>query len=388
MTVISIADKYTANELYSLCFGTHKLWPHPKPIHLIHNWRTGGSSLSALLSLNFHSSYLKVGHPFTRSGWPVDYSCHPTQITTLKSISEHSTSQSYEHIILAGHTYNGLFDLLGVHDYDTWITIRDPAARFSSGILRFYTKPLISDHPDGGYVGKAKKHFSFSSLSEVKEVIDTHLLHEVNGHIRRICGYSLSNEPPSSHNIESYDPLDCLTINRQHLDHAISIIDESACLFLTDDLLLSILNLESTYGLKPVLHPASTLVHNKQGLGGLSRQDVSLLPKYRTYLESVNSLDMRLYDYSYKKFWSTVKQFSYDPDYIYARRLIQKYPIFNPNHLPQTSLELTSTVEKYLLAIYRLSKRTDKHFYTLIEGILTEAFFWAHPPYLSQNVAF
>jgi len=318
----------------------------------------------------------------------VDYSCHPTQITTLKSISEHSTSQSYEHIILAGHTYNGLFDLLGVHDYDTWITIRDPAARFSSGILRFYTKPLISDHPDGGYVGKAKKHFSFSSLSEVKEVIDTHLLHEVNGHIRRICGYSLSNEPPSSHNIESYDPLDCLTINRQHLDHAISIIDESACLFLTDDLLLSILNLESTYGLKPVLHPASTLVHNKQGLGGLSRQDVSLLPKYRTYLESVNSLDMRLYDYSYKKFWSTVKQFSYDPDYIYARRLIQKYPIFNPNHLPQTSLELTSTVEKYLLAIYRLSKRTDKHFYTLIEGILTEAFFWAHPPYLSQNVAF
>ena len=78
---LSVADRYVNRTVYKHVFGVPKTWPMPNWVHLIHNWRTGGSSLTALLSVNFHDSYLKVGHPFTRDGWPVDYSLHPYQVT-------------------------------------------------------------------------------------------------------------------------------------------------------------------------------------------------------------------------------------------------------------------------------------------------------------------
>ena len=79
--VNTIADRYVDRSIYQNVFGVPKLWHGDSPVHLIHNWRTGGSSLTALLSVNFHDSYLKVGHPFTRDGWPVDYALNPFQVT-------------------------------------------------------------------------------------------------------------------------------------------------------------------------------------------------------------------------------------------------------------------------------------------------------------------
>ena len=71
-SVLTPSDRYVKREKFSSIFGIPKFWAAKKWVHLIHNWRTGGSSLTALLSVNIHDSYLKVGHPFTRDGWPVD----------------------------------------------------------------------------------------------------------------------------------------------------------------------------------------------------------------------------------------------------------------------------------------------------------------------------
>ena len=79
---LTVADRYNDRNVHLNVFGLPKHWPANRWVHLIHNWRTGGSSLTALLSVNFHDSYLKVGHPFTRDGWPVDYSLDPSRFAT------------------------------------------------------------------------------------------------------------------------------------------------------------------------------------------------------------------------------------------------------------------------------------------------------------------
>lgn len=58
--VLTVADRYVPRKLYAPVFGVPKRWPGQRWVHLVHNWRTGGSSLTALLSVNLHDSYLKV----------------------------------------------------------------------------------------------------------------------------------------------------------------------------------------------------------------------------------------------------------------------------------------------------------------------------------------
>ena len=104
-TVYTIADRYVESlttNLFSEQPGSSNRW-----VHLIHNWRTGGSSLTALLSVNFHDSYLKVGHPFTRDGWPVDYSLNPYQVTEASQLTSWIQYQASPAILLS-HTYYGM----------------------------------------------------------------------------------------------------------------------------------------------------------------------------------------------------------------------------------------------------------------------------------------
>ena len=145
--------------------------------------------LNSFIGVNFHDSYLKVGHPFTRDGWPVDYSLHPYQVTKSSQLSswiDYQTSPA----IVAGHTYYGMAKNLGLSDHDLWVTMREPAARLNSGLLRFHRKPLKSSNPQGGYVGDTIGH-NFSSSSEIQEFAKTEMFHELNGMCRRIAGYSI-----------------------------------------------------------------------------------------------------------------------------------------------------------------------------------------------------
>ena len=106
--------------------------------------------------------------------------------------------------ILAGHTYFGMADQFKKPNADLWVTMREPAARLNSGLLRFHRIPLKSSNSQGGYIGNTKGH-SFSTASEIEEFAKSEMSHELNGMCRRIAGYSLLS---SAHQIEATDDLE------------------------------------------------------------------------------------------------------------------------------------------------------------------------------------
>ena len=368
------ADRYIDRNKYSELFGVPKYWPKKKWVHLVHNWRTGGSSLTALLSVNFHDSYLKVGHPFTRDGWPVDYKLHPLQITTAPQLSEWIRSQPHP-AILAGHTYAGMANGLSVNDYDLWVTMRDPAARMNSGLLRFHRKALKSDHPGGGYVGSTKG-FEFSSAAETEHVIRTHLSHEINGMCRRLAGYSaLSSNKSFNSDLESCAVLDERPVDQATFDIAVDRLKSCSWIYLTDHVLPSLLILETGYSLKPLLHPCSDLKHNPQWNGsGITRMHQSLLTNYRELFENINSWDVKLYAIAKDIFWSRWKEYGISSDQLQARRLLQSKPLFHPKLL---SSDIDSLRQSILNRIQRRSlKASSKSIsnYIVQDGISAQ--FW------------
>ena len=347
---LSVADRYVKRSVYEPVFGVPKKWPVPSWVHLIHNWRTGGSSLTALLSVNFHDSYLKVGHPFTRDGWPVDYSLDPFQVTKSDQLGAWINQQS-SHSILAGHTYYGMHNHFKMSVVDLWVTMREPAARLNSGLLRFYRKPLKSSNSQGGYVGNTTGH-SFSSASEIEQFARSEMSHELNGMCRRIAGYSMlssSNQIVPSDDLESCQYLDSRPVDQNCFDRACSHLESTKWIYLTENVLPSILILECTYGLKPLIHPCSHLIHNPQWNGaGITRLQESLLMNHRSLLESLNKWDVKLYTEAARLFWSRWKEFDVDPDRLEARRALQSKPLIHPKNLldPQAARsEIASRIE-------------------------------------------
>ena len=364
-------------ELFEPVFGCPKLWPSDRWIHLIHNWRTGGSSLTALLSVNFHDSYLKVGHPFTRDGWPVDYGLNPDQVTSESQLSSWINYQSSPAIV-AGHTYYGMASQLGLNDTDLWVTMREPAARLNSGLLRFHRKPLKSSNPQGGYIGDTKGH-SFSTANEIEEYAQSEMFHELNGMCRRIAGYNVLNSfnnPSLGDDLESSVALDQRSVDRECFDLALSHLESSSWIYLTEYVIPSILLLESKYQIKPLIHPCSHLVHNPQWNGaGITRLQESLLIKHRSLLESLNAWDVKLYSHSSRLFWKRWKEADIDPARLEARRLLQSKPLMHPKSLknPEAARqEITARIE------HRSKIARTKHVakWVLEDGF--NAMFWGH----------
>ena len=332
---LSIADRYVERSRYENVFGFPKQWPIPQWVHLIHNWRTGGSSLTALLSVNFHDSYLKVGHPFTRDGWPVDYSLDPFQVTKPSHLSAWIKQQKRPSI-LAGHTYYGLPSQFKINEFDLWVTLREPAARLNSGLLRFHRKPLKSSNSRGGYVGDTKGH-SFSSSSEISDFANTEMSHELNGMCRRIAGYAMISSQKqirSGDDLESCEYLDNRPVDKDCFEIALSHLESSNWIYLTEQVLPSIMMLEQAYNLKPLIHPCSHLIHNPQWNGaGVTRLQESLLIKFRPLLESLNKWDVKLYSEATRIFWKRWKDFDIDPARLEARRALQSKPLLHPKLL-------------------------------------------------------
>jgi hypothetical protein len=346
--VLTVADRYVPREIYAPVFGVPKHWPGKRWVHLVHNWRTGGSSLTAILSVNVHDSYLKVGHPFTRDGWPVDYSLHPLQITRADQLCQWIQAQPSPGI-LAGHTYAGMAQQLGLADSDLWVTLREPAARLNSGLLRFHRKALNSDHPDGGYVGKTKGH-TFKTAAEIEAVARQKLGHELNGMCRRIAGYAMLSPRAAvkpGDDLETCQELDERPVDQTCFDLAMDHLKSSQWIYLTEQVIPSLLLLEHTYNLRPLIHPCSNLVHNPQWNGaGITRLQESLLAKHRGLLESLNPWDVKLYKEAQQLFWKRWKEADIDPSRVEARRILQNKPLLNPNNLKNPSQARTQIQSK------------------------------------------
>lgn len=374
--VLSVADRYVPRELYTPVFGVPKRWPIKRWVHLVHNWRTGGSSLTALLSVNLHDSYLKVGHPFTRDGWPVDYRLHPLQITRAEQLTQWIQAQPSP-AILAGHTYAGMAGNLGLTDVDLWFTLREPAARLNSGLLRFHRKALKSDHPEGGYVGKTKGH-AFRTAAEIEAVSREELSHELNGMCRRIAGYGVLNPGSTPHpddDLESCRALDARPVDQVCFDLAMDRLKSSRWVYLTEQVIPSLLLLEHSYGLKPLIHPCSNLVHNPQWNGaGITRLQESLLIQHRSLLESFNPWDVKLYQEAKRLFWKRWKEAEIDPDRLKARRILQAKPLSHPKLFKQPEEAKRQILAKIL---FRVQKASNPAVGRWIEQDGLAAGFWA-----------
>ncbi|WP_136987752.1 hypothetical protein [Synechococcus sp. UW69] len=370
------ADHYIPSDRYQQIFGVPKIWPHNRWVHLIHNWRTGGSSLTALLSVNVHDSYLKIGHPFTRCGWPVPYDVQPLQITEAKQLKLWIKSQKSP-AILAGHTYAGMPLGLGISDYDKWITMREPASRMNSGLLRFHRKTLRSDSQDGGYVGKTKG-CDFSSPQQIIDISNNQLSHELNGMTRRLAGYAAINSHESfSSDLESCELLDNKPIDQSTFDLAMDYLSATNWIYLTDQVLPSILILESLYGLKPFIHPCSDLIHNPQwNASGVTRIQQSLLSENRSLLESLNQWDVKLFSRAKSLFWSMWKECDVPPARLKARRILQCKPLISPVQLKKDSANARKVIESKIN--FRIQHEADHEVQYWIEKDGLGANFWKH----------
>lgn len=372
--VFTVADRYGDRERYRAVFGLPKHWPGGRWVHLVHNWRTGGSSLTALLSVNLHDSYLKVGHPFTRDGWPVDYGLHPLQITRASQLRQWIAAQPVPGI-LAGHTYTGMAARLGVDGSELWLTLREPAARLNSGLLRFHRVPLRSDHPEGGYVAKTSGS-SFQTPAEIETVARTHLGHELNGMCRRLAGYGmLGAGSAAGEDLESCDALDERPVDRCCFDLAMDRLRSARWIYLTEQVIPSLLLLEVTYGLRPLLHPCSDLIHNPQWNGaGITRLQESLLTHHRPVLEALNPWDMKLYAEARRLFWQRWKEAGIDTKRLDARRILQAKPLLNPKQLADPAAARLQIEAKIA---FRAAKASDPTVRAWIRKDGAAAAFWA-----------
>tara|TARA_B100000674_G_scaffold499457_2_gene545921 strand:- start:9304 stop:10506 length:1203 start_codon:yes stop_codon:yes gene_type:complete len=374
-SVLTPSDRYVNRNKFAKVFGVPKFWPSKKWVHLIHNWRTGGSSLTALLSVNIHDSYLKVGHPFTRDGWPVDYSLTPLQITSANQLKEWIDVQPTPGV-LAGHTYAGMPNALGVKSYDQWVTLREPAARLNSGLLRFHRIPLKSSNPDGGYVGNTQGH-DFSSSKEVEKVTRNKLSHELNGMTRRLAGYNvLSQGTTVDHNLEVCKEIDESPITQSTFDLAVDRLKATKWIYLTDMVIPSLLLLESEYELKPFIHPCSNLKHNPQwNGGGITRLQESLLSAHRPLFEHLNEWDVKLYAIAQKLFWQKWKSADIDVDRLKARNILQSDFLLHPKFIDKNDFKSLKTfAEKQLNK--RLSKCDSKSVKRWVESDFYNSNFW------------
>ena len=369
------SDRYLDRNLYSQLLGVPKHWPVNRWVHLVHNWRTGGSSLTALLSVNIHDSYLKIGHPFTRSGWPVDYSLEPLQVTQASQLREWIHAQPSPGV-LAGHTYFGMASALGLKDHDLWVTLREPAARLNSGLLRFHRIGLKSSHPDGGYIGSTKGH-SFSSTSEVQSVAKEKLSHELNGMTRRLAGYSaLDSKSLIPQNLEKCPELDLRPVDRYVFDLAMDNLKATKWIYLTDQVIPSILLLEHEYNLPPFIHPCSDLKHNPQwNGGGITRLNQSLLTKHRKLLEHLNEWDMKLYAEAQRLFWKRWRQADIPVDRLQARRLLQDKPLLNPSQFKKPTRTITKS-DLLEFCVRAVAKCEDANLKQWMHSELVSANFW------------
>ena len=221
-------------------------WSGNNNIHFIHNWRCAGTSLNSLFSSNFHSSYLKIGHPFTDFGWPQSYKKHRKPLLSINQFRQAQLSNTPGKVILGGHSFNGLQDFLP-GAWDIWMNFRDPLVRLNSGILRFYSRQLAaaSPNPSNHLINHKliSGQINLDSPSSINALLSTTLLRESNGIARRLSAFSVceSFSLSCNDNVETI-PLICdqKYSDRELFDASLSNLDMVDHLFNSSHIFASV----------------------------------------------------------------------------------------------------------------------------------------------------
>ena len=315
-------------------FDFDRLWPKKVDIHFIHNWRCAGTSINSLLSANFHKSYLKIGHPFTDFGWPEDYQSHREPYLTSSQLRNAKKSLLHSHVVVGGHTYNGLQAFIP-GSWHLWTNYRDPIARLNSGLLRFYSRKLKRSQASHGHlVDKelSQDQLSFTDPHSVDLLLETVLLRESNGISRRLAG--LATKPnftfSEDDNIETVDLLSLYRYDsRALLDNAINNLNSLDLVLNSEYFFESVLCIESFYNLaSPLINPFSNLRHNPVELGG-NKNDKRLLEHCKHILHKHTAIDRKLLPHLNHKFSSQVNTASITTESVAVRKLIHSSPLFD-----------------------------------------------------------
>lgn len=300
--------------------------PHNSKRLLIHNWRTAGTSTSALLASNFGGRYIKIGVQFNSFGWMKDLK-NGHQITQLGEVKERIGSSH----IVGGHLFAGLEAFLP-GNWELWMTARDPIKRAKSGVLRFHGRPYKgSTRPDRdlfSYTGKEK----LEKPEDLFSLFDESLRFERNGMCRRLSALRLANQfsIDNSTNLEKIPELS-LDFNPDVLYQSARVmLDSVRILILTEWYTASVLCLERLLAQGPLLCPFSNLKLN-------GRTDKHALEKRRRIVESadnvlaqIQSADLLLWKDIKKRFKAQLNTYQVTQRDIAVRDLIQATPLLDP----------------------------------------------------------
>ena len=308
-------------------------WPGPGFINFIHNWRCAGSTLNSILSSNFQSNYLKIGHPFNAFGWPENYSDHSEPILTLGQLRSLMSKMPSSQFLIGGHSFLGLESFL-TGPSDIWMNYRDPLDRLNSGIIRFYSRQYktidSSKHLHGSSSGSPP--IDITSSSSINQLLQSNLLRESNGMSRRLAALSLSQDfcIQNSDNIETLDMLTKTQYQTSELqESAISNLSKIKVLINSKYLQVSLLCIEKIYNLNsPLINPFSDLHHNPLTLSGAPKNSTILIDNCKNILMQHTEADRALFPIMNRIFANQVNSCSIDDKQVLVRELIHKSPLF------------------------------------------------------------
>ncbi len=302
-------------------------WPCRQSINFLHNWRCAGSTLSSLLSANFHQSYLKIGHPFDSFGWPENYQKHRPPLISLSQLRLAKQRTPGESCIIGGHLFLGLQAALP-GNWECWMNAREPIIRMKSGLLRFHHKTLKPEDQDLMF----SKSTELGDPSQVDRLLRTTLKRESNGMCRRLAAYTLTKNPqiPIDEELERLSFLDQEDFEREELfEAALSNLPNISILILSQWLHESAICIERRYGLTtPLINPFSDLRHNPVELGGSSHKDRRLTDNCRAVLQEHSSEDLKLWPYLESRFVDQVNRCNIDKEEVLIRKIIHEKPLF------------------------------------------------------------
>ena len=305
---------------------SHDLPPNHTKRLLIHNWRTAGTSTSALLASNFGGRYIKIGVQFNSFGFAKNAK-NTHQITELGEVKQRIGSSH----IVGGHLFAGLEAFLP-GNWELWMTARDPIKRAKSGVLRFHGRPYRGSTNPGrdlfSYTGKEK----LEKAEDLYNLFDESLRFERNGMCRRLSAIRLAPQfsIDNNTNLEKIPELSLDFKPDELYQAARAMLDSVRILVLTERYTASVLCLERMLGNGPLLCPFSNLKLN-------GRTEKHALPERRKIVETaddvlaqIQSADLLLWKDIKKRFKAQLNTYNVTERDIAIRDLIQASPLFNP----------------------------------------------------------
>lgn len=307
-------------------------WSPDSSVHFIHNWRSAGTTISSILSSNFPSQYLKIGHPFTEYGWPAAYNNHPDPLISLGQIRNRFVDSISSSKILGGHTFLGLESFLP-GSFDIWMNYRDPLQRLNSGLIRFYkrTRTINRSKKDlmryDGPVGDAL----LTSPHAVDQLLSTTLSRESNGISKRLAAFSLTPGVSfcNSSNVETPEFLSAIDYDSSLLyEAALANLNRIAIIINSQHIHASLICIERLYNLKsPLINPFSDLHHNPKTLSGSKSTDLTVIESCKDVLLKHSSVDIKLYSEINKRFAAQVNSSHIDTKEVAARQAFHSSPL-------------------------------------------------------------